>query len=245
VVGFGLAARSRVKISWRLAGFMFLNPDVEPAAKRMTDHPGISACQVLKHPSMVFLAPRVAICPSAHYNVPRSHSPEPAMRSIAKVLCALLAAVALPIFAQQVVVEKDSDLRGAANHSAPVVGKVKQGTNGEVTDKSGAWVNLKTPDAAGWLFSFNVRFAGASAAGGGGGDGGAGLVSRLTGPRTNVSVTSTLGTRGLDKESLAQGTFNAGEMKLLDSYATTKESAQEGARVAGLEATRVEYVGAK
>lgn len=164
------------------------------------------------------------------------------MRSITAVLCAFLAALALPALAQQVVVEKDSDLRGAASHSAPVVGKAAQGTKGEVTDKSGAWVNLKTPDAAGWLFSFNVRYAGASPAGGGGGDGGAGLVNRLAGPRTNVSVTSTLGTRGLDKDSLQKGTFNAEQMKLLDGYATSKDAAQEGARTAGLEAARVAYL---
>jgi uncharacterized protein YgiM (DUF1202 family) len=168
------------------------------------------------------------------------------MRPIAKVLCTLVVAVALPIFAQQVVVEKDSDLRGTASHSAPVVGKVKQGTKGEVTDKSGAWVNLKTPDAAGWLFSFNVRYAGTSAAGGGGGDGGAGgLVSRLTGPRTNVSVTSTLGTRGIDKDMLRQATFNAEQMKLLDQYAATKEAAQEKAQTAGLEPAKVEYLAGK
>lgn len=166
------------------------------------------------------------------------------MKSIVTVLCAMFAAVALPILAQEVTVEKDSDLRGAANAGAPVVGKVKQGTKGEVTDKTGAWVNLKAPDATGWLFSFNVRFAGSGAAAGGG-DSGSGLVNRLTGPRTNVSVTSTLGTRGLDKESLAQGTFDANEMKVLDSYATTKESAEQGARLAGLEATRVEYMEAK
>ena len=162
------------------------------------------------------------------------------MRFIGAALCGILATLALSVLAQQVVVEKDSDLRGAASHSAPVVGKVKQGTNGEVTDKSGAWVNLKTPDAAGWLFSFNVRFAGSGAAGGG--DGGSGLVSRLTGPRTNVSVTSTLGTRGIEEEDLKQGTFNAGEMKILDSYATTKDAAQEAARAAGLEAASIAYL---
>lgn len=165
------------------------------------------------------------------------------MRLIGTALCAILATLALPAFAQQVVVEKDSDLRGAASHSAPVVGKVAQGTKGDVTDKSGAWVNLKTPDAAGWLFSFNVRYAGTGQAGSGASDGGAGVMNRLAGPRTNVSVTSTLGTRGLDKDSLRNGTFNAEQMKLLDGYATSKDAAQDGARTVGLEAARVAYLG--
>jgi hypothetical protein len=162
------------------------------------------------------------------------------MRSIVKVLCAMLAVAAFPALAQQVVVEKDSDLRGAANASAPVVGKVAKGANGEVTDKNGVWVNLKTPDAAGWLFSFNVRFASAGASGGG--DGGAGAMNRLAGPRTNVNVTSTLGTRGLDKDSLRAGTFNAEQMKLLDGYAASKDVAEDGARKAGLEPATVAYM---
>lgn len=164
------------------------------------------------------------------------------MRSIVKVLCAMLAVAAFPALAQQVVVEKDSDLRGAANASAPVVGKVAKGANGEVTDKNGVWVNLKTPETAGWLFSFNVRFASAGASAGGG-DGGAGAMNRLAGPRTNVNVTSTLGTRGLDKDSLRAGTFNAEQMKLLDSYAKSKDAAQEESRTAGLEPAQVSYLG--
>ena len=163
------------------------------------------------------------------------------MRSFVTVLCTLLAAAAMPIMAQQVVVEKDSDLRREASPGAQVVGKVAKGANGEVIDKNGVWVNLKTPDAAGWLFSFNVRFASAGA--GGGGDTGAGVMNRLAGPRTNVNVTSTLGARGLDKDSLRNGTFNAEQMKLLDSYSLSKDAAQDGARKAGLEPEQVAYLG--
>ena len=162
-----------------------------------------------------------------------------ALYSVVVMLIAIL-----PAHAQQATVERDSDLRAEARADAPVTAKVKQGTSGEVTAKSGAWVNLKTPDATGWLFSFNVRFASA-APGGGSGAGDASALGRLVGPRQQVSVTATLGTRGLDKEGLRQASFNAEQMKLLDQYAASKDSAQDGARASGLEAVRVEYLGAK
>ena len=168
------------------------------------------------------------------------------MRLISAVLYSILAMLiaASPALAQPVTVERDSELRAEARADAPVTAKVKQGTSGEVTAKSGAWVNVKTPEAAGWLFSFNVRFASA-APGGGAGAGDASALGRLVGPRQQVNVTATLGARGLDKETLQQASFNAEQMKLLDQFAASSESAQEAARATGLEGTRVEYLGAK
>ena len=58
------------------------------------------------------------------------------------IVALFLAAASLPAVAQQAVVAKDSDLRSEGSNSAPVVGKVKQGTSGEVTGKNGVFVNL-------------------------------------------------------------------------------------------------------
>ena len=117
------------------------------------------------------------------------------MRPIAALFYAFLAGAGLPALAQQAVVAKDSDLRSEGSNSAPVVGKVKQGTSGEVTAKNGVFVNLKAPSAAGWLFSFNVNFGsvddGTSSTAG---------LGRVRGS-TNVQVTSTLGARGVGLSS--------------------------------------------
>jgi hypothetical protein len=158
--------------------------------------------------------------------------------SVASIV--LLAAVASPV-AAQVIVEKDSDLRAEASPGAALVGKVAKGTSGEVTDKKNPWVRLKAPGATGWLFSFNVRYAGGNP---GKGSGGGETLNRLAGPRTNVSVTATLGARGLDKETLGKGAFDAEQMKILDGYAATRDAAQETARAAGLEPARAGYLGA-
>lgn len=158
------------------------------------------------------------------------------MKSIAALL---LAAASLPAIAQQATVAKDSDLRSEGSNSAPVVGKVKQGTSGEVTGKNGVFVNLKAPGAAGWLFSFNVNFAsvddGTSSTAG---------LGRVRGS-TQVQSTSTMGARGFDEEDLKKASFNAEQMQLFEQYGTTKEAAAEGARSAGLSAVPVEYLGGK
>jgi uncharacterized protein YgiM (DUF1202 family) len=161
------------------------------------------------------------------------------MRLIAKGLCALLIAVTLPALAQQAAVEKDSDLRAEASPTAAVVGKVKQGTNGEVTAKSGAWVNFKAPDAGGWLFSFNVKFAST-----GEGAASSGALGKVYGS-SKVQVTSTLGARGFDDEALQNASFNAEQMQLFEQYGVSKDAAADGARTAGLASVRVDYLAAK
>jgi hypothetical protein len=157
------------------------------------------------------------------------------MKSSAVLFCALLIAVSLPALAQQAVVAKDSPLRAEANATAPVVANVKQGASGEVTAKSGAFVNLKAPDGAGWLFSFNVNFAST-----GEGSASSGALGRTYGSK-QVQATSTLGARGFDTEDLEKASFNAEQMQLFEQYGVSKEAASERARTTGLEPARVDY----
>jgi len=146
--------------------------------------------------------------------------------------------IALPAAAQQVTLERDSPLYAEPRLEATQVTQLKQGASGEVIGKEGAWLNLKTAGGSGWLFSFNVRFQSQKS---GGGDGG----GPMFGPRRNVNVTAAIGIRGLEEEDLKQASFNAGQMKLLNGYATTKQAAEERARAAGLAPEKVEYLGAK
>jgi len=158
----------------------------------------------------------------------------------ALAIVGLLAAMAA--VAQPVTVERDTPLYSEARLDSAVVTTLKQGTAGEVVAKNGAWLNFRTPAAAGWLFSFNVRFAStqtASAAGG------ASALGRLVGPRENVNITSAMGVRGIGEEDLRQARFDAGQMKLLDRYAVSKADAESSARASGLSAARVDYFDAR
>jgi len=166
-----------------------------------------------------------------------------AMRALAAAIIVGAAAIAAPAAAQQVTVEHESDLRAEPRLEAAITAKVPVGATGEVTGKRGPWLQISTPGASGWLFSFNVRFgAGAKAAG----DSGAGsALGRLVGPKRNVNVTATIGIRGLDEEDLRQAKFDPAQVKLLEQYVATAEAAAERARAAGLAAAKLDYFDAK
>lgn len=160
-----------------------------------------------------------------------------------RLLLAALVLAGAPAAAQQVTLERDSPLYAEPRLDASQVTRLKLGATGEVIGKQGAWLNLKTPDASGWLFSFNVRFPSQQS---GTGDAGAGAAAgRLFGPRRTVSVTSTIGIRGIDEEDLKGARFNADQMKLLEGYSATKEAAEQTARASGLAPVGVEYMDAK
>ena len=169
-------------------------------------------------------------------------SVERALPALRMMLAAVLLAAA-PAAAQQVTLERDSALYAEPRLDASQVTQLKLGATGEVIGKQGAWLNLKTPGGSGWLFSFNVRFQTQQA---GSGDSGAGSAAgRLFGPRRDVSVTSTIGIRGIEEEDLKQARFNADQMKLLDGYVATKQAAERGAHASGLAPASVEYMDAK
>jgi hypothetical protein len=165
------------------------------------------------------------------------------------LLCSLLAALtamllaAGPAAAQKVTVEQNTPLYSEPRMESSQVAQLQQGTAGEVIGKQGVWLNLKTAAGTGWLFSFSVRFESQSAEGS---SGTGSALGRVFAPRrSNVSVTSTIGVRGIEEEDLKAATFNAEQMKLLDGYATSKEAAEKRARGAGLSRTSVEYLDAK
>ena len=166
-------------------------------------------------------------------------------RLIAWTVQALTAAMllsVLPAAAQQFALERDSPLYAEPRLDSTQVAQLKQGAGGEVIGKQGAWINVKTASASGWLFSFNVRFQSKGETADTGTSPGLG---RVFGPRQRVHVTSTIGVRGLEEADLKQASFNPAQMKLLDDYATSKQAAEERARGAGLAPEKVDYLGGK
>ena len=164
------------------------------------------------------------------------------MNRIPLLVSTLIVMIAVPAAAQQVTLERDSPLYAAPRMEGAPVAQLKQGETGEVLGKQGAWLNLKTPAASGWLFSFNVRFPAQNTEAGAGA--GAAL-GRVFGPRRSVSVTSGIGVRGIEEEDLKQARFDGQQMKLLESYAASPEAAAERARAAGLAPVKVDYLDAR
>lgn len=136
----------------------------------------------------------------------------------------------LPASAQQVTVERETPLYSEARADSSVVTTLQQGVTGSVVGKKGAWLNLKTDAASGWLFSFNVRFASSQSASPSQSGGESSAIGRLVGPRQQVNVTSTIGLRGLEEEDLKQAHLDPEQLKLLDQYAATKQDAENKAQ---------------
>lgn len=151
----------------------------------------------------------------------------------------LLAVLAGFAAAEPVTVERDSVARAEPRTDSAVVANFARGVSGEALARQGAWVQVKTATATGWLYSFNVRF-GAPAAGDGAGAGS--VLGRVFAPRQKVNVTATIGIRGLDEEDLKQAQFDGGQLQALDGFAASREQAEAHAGGAGLSATRVEYL---
>lgn len=164
------------------------------------------------------------------------------------LLCGLLAALAAgllaagPAAAQKVTVEQNTPLYSEPRMESSQVAQLQQGTAGEVIGKQGVWLNLKTAAGTGWLFSFSVRFESQSAEGS---SGTGSALGRVFAPRRGPSVTSTIGVRGIEEEDLKGATFDAQQMKLLESYAASKEGAEKSARSAGLSGRSVDYLDGK
>jgi hypothetical protein len=165
------------------------------------------------------------------------------MKSLRHGLLAALAAILLagPAAAQKVTVEQNTPLYSEPRMESSQVAQLQAGAAGEVIGKQGVWLNLKTAAGTGWLFSFSVRFESQGAEGS---SGAGSALGRVFAPRRNVSVTSTIGVRGIEEEDLKQASFDAEQMKLLDSYVASKEAAEKRARGAGLSRVSVEYLDA-
>ncbi len=156
------------------------------------------------------------------------------------LLTVVFAMVVTAAVAEPVTVERDSVLRAEPRIDAGVAGNLAKGATGDAVARQGAWVQVKSGTATGWLYSFNVRFGAMGTAGSSGGGGGSAL-GRVFGPRQQVNVTATIGIRGLDEEDLKQAHFDESQMRQLDGYAASREQAAAQAGESGLSAVKVEY----
>lgn len=150
-------------------------------------------------------------------------------------LCAGIAAA----YAEPVTLERDSVLRTEPRVDAAAVANLAKGATGEAVARQGAWVQIRSGNATGWLYSFNVRFGAEATSGSGAGS----VLGRVFGPRQRINVTSTIGIRGLDEEDLKQARFDGSQIQQLDSYAASRDQAESHAGGAGLSASRLDYFG--
>ena len=112
-------------------------------------------------------------------------------------------------FAQQVTMLKTSAMYSEPNPASSKVADIREGTAVEVLGRQGAFANVKSAGATGWVFAFNVNFGSSGAAGGS-------VAARK--PPGNT----TIGIRGLDKEDMKNAQFDSKQLDALDAFADDK-----------------------
>ena len=141
-------------------------------------------------------------------------------------------------YAEPVTLVRESALRAEPSLWASTVATVAKGVTGESIGKNGIWVQVKTPDQTGWVFTFNLRHGGSRT--GGAGASNAQAAGRFVSARPRTQVVSTIGIRGLSEEDLQNATFNRAEMERLESLSASPQDAERHARAVGLEPARID-----
>ncbi len=134
---------------------------------------------------------------------------------------------------------KLDSLRAEPFADAKTVGSLNKNDAVEILSKKGAWLQVKSKSASGWVRILSVKRGGASSSGSG--------LSDIASGRTGTGkVVSTTGIRGLSAEELKAAKFNEAEVAKMESFAVSAADAQKFAIAGGLSTTQMAYLkGAK
>lgn len=120
---------------------------------------------------------------------------------------------------------------------AKKTGDINRGEQLQILGKKGAWLNIKTAKASGWVRLLSVKRGASSSS-----NQIKGVLDIASGRAGTGKVVATTGVRGLNEEELKNAKFNEVEMKKLESYTITSQQAQQFAKSGGLKAIRFNYL---
>ena len=121
---------------------------------------------------------------------------------------------------------------------AETVATLSAGDKVEILKKDGGWLQVKSAKGSGWVRMLSIRKGEARK---GSGDA-AGLLGLASGRAGTGKVVATTGIRGLNEEELKSAKFNAAELKLAESSATSRTEAQKFAAQGKLAARKFDYL---
>ena len=159
------------------------------------------------------------------------------MAKMAAVALALLAAAAA-LAGETGTALKADQLKAEPFRDAKTVANLSAGDKVEILKKNGGWLQVKSAKGSGWIKMLSIRRGDARK---GTGDA-AGLLGLASGRAGTGRVVATTGIRGLSEEELKAAKFDAAQLKLAESYATSRAEAKKFAAKAKLVARRVDYL---
>lgn len=157
-----------------------------------------------------------------------------------KILWMLLAALFLPVVslaAESGSALKADVLRAQPYSDAKKTGDIKRGENLQILGKKGAWLNVKTTKAGGWVRLLSIKRGAASS-----GSQVKGVLDVASGRAGTGKVVATTGVRGLNEEELKNAKYSEVEVKKLESFTITSGQAQQFAKSGGLKAVKFNYL---
>jgi hypothetical protein len=132
---------------------------------------------------------------------------------------------------------KASEIRTQPYSDAKVLTTLSAGDSVTILKKQGGWLRVKSAKGSGWVRMLSISKGGATKSGKA-----EGLLGLASGRAGTGKVVATTGIRGLSEEDLKAAQFNAQELQLAESFATTPTEAQKFARQGLLTVQRFDYL---
>lgn len=133
---------------------------------------------------------------------------------------------------------KADAMRAEPFGDAKQVATLATGDKVDILKKDGGWLQVKSAKGKGWVRMLSIRKGDAKK---GSGEA-AGLLALSSGRAGTGKVVATTGIRGLNEEELKAARFNETEMKLAESYLTSRADAQKFAAKGKLAARKMDYL---
>ena len=130
---------------------------------------------------------------------------------------------------------KADTLRVEPYADAKTAGNLNKNDVVDILAKKGAWLQIKTKSASGWVRILSVKRGGASTSN-------SNIADIASGRTGTGKVVSTTGIRGLSAEELKAAKFNEDEMKKMESHAVSANDAHQFAIAGGLSSTQMAYL---
>lgn len=132
---------------------------------------------------------------------------------------------------------KASDLKAQPFNDAKTIASIKRGASVDILGREGGWMQIRAGKHQGWVRMLNIRRGAAQA-----NLDLPGVMKLASGRAATGNIAATTGIRGLSEEDLRGASFNAVEIKALESYTVTRDAAQQFARQHQRQNRRVDYV---
>lgn len=158
------------------------------------------------------------------------------MNSLKPLLAALLLLPGIALAAETGTALRDDTLRKEPYADAKSAGTLKRNDKVDIIGKQGAWLQVKTRQASGWVRLLSVRRTSGSS------NEAAGVLGLASGRTGTGQVVSTTGVRGLNEEELKSAKFNEEEVKQLEGDSVSADEGRKFADAGGLKSRKLDYL---